>query len=171
MCKNSPNFVAKHFQNQYKNHMTIKSLIDAGVKEEILARLETLTTASKAQWGKMNVAQMFAHCAHPLKLAISSKQHKLTWIGFLIGQFVRKNLYDNKPFARNLPTAPNFKVADQKDFEAEKTALISLINRFVENGYTPLEQKMHPFFGKLTAQQWAISQWKHLDHHLTQFGA
>lgn len=151
--------------------MTVKSLLEAGAKEEILQRLDKLTPSSQAQWGKMNVAQMLAHCSHVLKLAVSSKPHKLTWIGFFLGRFMKKGLYNNKPFSKNLPTAPNFKVVEQKEFEAEKANLISLINKFVENGAAPLNGKMHPIFGKLETEQWAISQWKHLNHHFEQFGA
>jgi hypothetical protein len=29
---------------------------------------------------------------------------------------------------------------------------------------------VHPMFGKMTADQWGRSMWKHLDHHLRQFG-
>ncbi|MFD1127776.1 DUF1569 domain-containing protein [Paenibacillus provencensis] len=28
----------------------------------------------------------------------------------------------------------------------------------------------HPFFGKLTSEEWSIGLYKHLDHHLKEFG-
>jgi hypothetical protein len=149
--------------------MTVKSIFDAGAKEEILQRLEKLTPASKAQWGKMNVSQMFAHCCEVLKLATTSKIFKLSFIGYFM-QFFKSSLYNDKPFARNLPTAPNFKMVEEKEFEPEKIKLISLIHKLVENGESALENKVHPVFGKMTAKQWGISQWKHLNHHFEQFG-
>jgi len=30
---------------------------------------------------------------------------------------------------------------------------------------------VHAFFGSLTGAEWGVSTYKHLDHHLRQFGA
>lgn len=150
--------------------MTVKSMFEAGVKDEILQRLEKLSPTTQAKWGKMNVAQMLAHLTMVLKLAASTKPMKRTWIGFLIGGFFKGQLYNDKPFRQNLPTAPNFKMVAQKDFEAEKEAVRSLIIRIAENGEQALVGKVHPIFGNLTPEQWGISQWKHINHHFEQFG-
>ena len=150
--------------------MTSKSLFDKQVKDEILQRLETLSANSQAQWGKMNVAQMLAHCAEVLKLAATTQPTTRSWMGFLIGGFFKKGLYNDVPISKNLPTAPNFKIVEQKEFEAEKAVVISLIERVSTGGEQAVAGKVHPFFGNLTPEQWGISQWKHLNHHFSQFG-
>jgi len=55
----------------------------------------------------------------------------------------------------------------EKDFEKEKAILIELVNNFAE---TNLQGEQHPVFGKLTKHNWSKATWKHLDHHLRQFG-
>lgn len=46
--------------------MEVKDLFDPAVKQEILDRINKLTPQSQRQWGKMDVAQMLAHCQMPL---------------------------------------------------------------------------------------------------------
>lgn len=48
--------------------------------------------------------------------------------------------------------------------------LMASINRFVTTPPASHSQYSHSFFGKLTSQQWAALIYKHLDHHLRQFG-
>jgi hypothetical protein len=45
-----------------------------------------------------------------------------------------------------------------------------LIDRFTAAGPTGCTTSPHSFFGRLTPEQWAILTFKHLDHHLRQFG-
>jgi hypothetical protein len=115
----------------------------------------------------MDVAQMLAHCQMPLGVAIGRHKLKRNFLLSLIGPFFKSKLYDAKPFKRNLPTDKSFIMADPKDFEKEKKGLISMINDFTEE---KMVDEAHPFFGKLTKEQWSKGTWKHLDHHLAQFG-
>ena len=147
--------------------MELKNLFDPRVKEEIIERINKLSPQSLPQWGKMNVAQMLAH----LQMPIGSAQgiHKLprTLFGRVVGPFAKSVFCGNKPFKRNLPTDPSFVMTNtQKEFEKEKQGLIALIYNFKEEN---IVNKTHPFFGKLTAEQWSLGSWKHLDHHLQQF--
>lgn len=147
--------------------MEVKNLFDPAVKQEVVNRINKLTPQTQRQWGKMDVAQMLAHCQMPLGVAIG--RHKLKRNPFLslIGPFFKKQLFDERPFKRSLPTDKSFIMADPKNFEKEKQALISMINDFNEAN---MVDEKHPFFGRLTKEQWSKGTWKHLDHHLTQFG-
>ena len=147
--------------------MEVKDLFDPSVKQEIIARINKLTPATQRQWGKMDVAQMLAHCQVPMGVAIGHHKLKSNFLLSLIGPLFKSKLYDTKPFKRNLPTDKSFIMADPKDFEKEKQALIAMINQFNESN---MVDEKHPFFGKLTKEQWSKGTWKHLDHHLSQFG-
>jgi hypothetical protein len=46
-----------------------------------------------------------------------------------------------------------------------------LIDRFAAAGPQGCTTHPHAFFGSLTPDEWAILMYKHLDHHLRQFGA
>ncbi|MES2372691.1 MAG: DUF1569 domain-containing protein [Bacteroidota bacterium] len=137
---------------------------------EILTRLNNLQPDSKAFWGKMNVAQMLAHLQAPMEVALADKKLKRTFIGFLFGGIAKKKLLNENPFDKNLPTDASFVRKGEHDFAAEKTKTISLLNRLISGGEAALTELPHPFFGKLTDQNWGVLIWKHFDHHLRQFG-
>ena len=148
--------------------MEIKNLFDASVKQDIINRINKLTRDSKALWGKMTVGQMLAHCQMPIGVAEGTHKLKRTFIGKLLGPLVKSILYNDKPFKRELPTDKSFiMTGTEKEFEKEKSTLLEMINNFTEQN---MVDTPHPFFGKLTNEQWSRGTWKHLDHHLQQFG-
>ena len=148
----------------------MKSLFDAQVTQEMIDRINRLTPDTQPLWGKMTVGQMLAHMQPPLRVALGEETLKKGLMGFLFGRMARKQMVNEKPFGKNLPTAPSFIVREQKDFETEKKKIIDLVQRFSREPREKLDTRVHPFFGKLTADQWNTLHWKHLDHHLRQFG-
>jgi hypothetical protein len=149
--------------------MEIKNLFDAAVKQETIARINKLTPETKSLWGKMNVAQMLAHVQVPVGVAFGTNTVKGNWLMKLILPLFKKNLYDEKPWKQGLPTDKTFVMTGQaRDFEKEKNQLLDMVNRFSE---ITLMGEKHPVFGKLTKEQWSKATWKHIDHHLKQFGA
>ncbi len=147
--------------------MVVKNLFASDAKQFIIERINKLTSESKPLWGKMNVAQMLAHCQMPMGVALGSHKLKGGIILKLIGPFFKKLLFNEKPFKRNLGTDRSFIITDQRKFEEEKQKLVDMINRFTEAN---MVDEPHPFFGKLTKEEWSKGTWKHLDHHLMQFG-
>lgn len=145
-------------------------LFDERESSDIISRINKLTPDSRPHWGKMNVAQMLAHCQVPLLVALGRHTMKRSLVGFLFGKLAKKTVVGDKPFKRNLPTAPSFIVRDEKSFEAEKAKLVTLVQEFTKGGVSGLTKDPHPFFGVMTPEEWNKSQWKHLDHHLQQFG-
>jgi hypothetical protein len=148
--------------------MEIKNLFDSSVKTEIINRLNKLSSQTQNKWGKMNVAQMLAHVQVPMGVALGTHTVKGNWLMKLILPFFKKNLYDEKPWKQGLPTDKTFVMTGQsKDFEKEKGSLLDMINRFTDSN---MINEKHPVFGKLTKEQWSKATWKHIDHHLKQFG-
>ena len=148
--------------------MELKDLFDPGVKKDLLARISKLTPQSQPQWGKMNVAQMLAHLQMPIGNALGVHSLPRTLLGRIVGPLAKPGMYSEKPFKRNLPTDPSFVMTGhEKDFEKEKQGMIAMINDFKEEN---IKNEIHPFFGRLTKQQWGKAMYKHIDHHLQQFG-
>ncbi len=147
----------------------MKNLFDQPAYEEVLQRLNSLSPQSPRQWGKMDAAQMMAHCKEAFKVPLSDKPLSRSPIGLLLGWAFKKKLYNNDPWKKGLPTAPNFIIKDTRNFAEEKAALSSLINRFHSSDPAVIEKIVHPMFGRFTGQQWGCAMYKHLDHHLTQF--
>ena len=103
-------------------------------------------------------------------MAVGELELKRGLIGILFGKLAKKKLAGPKPFDRGLPTAPAFVVRDARVFADERARLTALVARFGAQGPSVLSNEPHPFFGPLTAAEWDLLQWKHLDHHLRQFG-
>lgn len=136
----------------------------------IVSRIEKLTAGAARQWGKMEPAQMLAHCSATVRVAIGDVKLNRLFIGRIIGPFARKNYVGPNPFKHESPTAKEFIISDAREFEKEKQELLGLVKRLHEGGEKNVTTHPHGFFGPLTPQEWGLTQWKHLDHHLRQFG-
>ncbi|MEO5945383.1 MAG: DUF1569 domain-containing protein [Chitinophagaceae bacterium] len=147
--------------------MEIKNLYDDSVKQEIIDRITKLTPASETKWGKMNVSQMLHHCQLPVLAAYGTIKPRGNFFLRLLGPMFKSVLYNENPYKQGLPTDKMYIITDEKDFEKEKTELLNLVEKFSESAVTKLP---HPVFGKLSKEQWSKATWKHLDHHLKQFG-
>lgn len=145
------------------------NLFEPATAAEIISRIEKLEPTSKAQWGKMNVAQMLAHCSGPMQVYFGERKAKRGLMGLLFGKIAFKQLISDKPWRKSLPTAKEFKITGSRNFEEEKNKLLSGVHRFSTEGYT-ITSFIHPFFGKLSSQEYALFNYRHLDHHLQQFG-
>ena len=148
----------------------MKNLFHPSAAVDILSRFEKLQPDSKALWGNMNVAQMLAHIQVPTQVALGDRKLKQSIPGLLFGRIAKKKLLSEKPFPTGLPTDPSFVMKGTYDFHTEKQKALGLLNRLVAGGVAELTQQTHPFFGKMTADEWGILTWKHMDHHLRQFG-
>jgi hypothetical protein len=147
------------------------SLFAAADLEQVLTRLQSIAPGQRPLWGKMSSAQMFAHCRAPLRVATGQQKLRRTLIGWLFGRLAKRSLLRPGPFRKNLPTDRSFLFANANDAQKERAELIAELRRFHAGGPAGLTQEPHPFFGPLTPAEWDLLQWKHLDHHLRQFGA
>ena len=112
----------------------MKNLFDKDTYSEITNRINALTPGSQRLWGKMNVAQMLAHCKEAFKVPLSDKKMPRIFMGLLVGWMIKAKLYNDEPWKKNLPTAPNFIIKDERDFEKEKQELAGMINQFHHAG-------------------------------------
>lgn len=133
-------------------------------------RIEGLSSETQPVWGKMNAAQMVLHCQKPLDVADGKLVLKRSLIGFLFGKMAKNDFLKRDEFKKNLPTAPQFKIGETPEFEKERSVLLELVKKFGTMGPKVIINKKHPFFGTMTDEEWGILQYKHLDHHLKQFG-
>jgi hypothetical protein len=148
----------------------MKSMFEPGTLDEIARRAGSLNAGTRHLWGTMNVAQMLAHCAVTLEVATGEREVPRLLIGRLIGPLFKKRYHDDSEFRRNGPTNPSFVVTDERDFARERERLLRLTREFSEGGEAMCTTRPHSFFGSLTPGEWGKGVYKHLDHHLRQFG-
>ena len=149
----------------------MKTLFQPETVDEVILRLDQLQPASPRQWGKMDVAQMMAHCSAGLDMASGRLNPPRIFIGRLLGPLVKPIYTNDKPFSKNNPTDKKLVISDQRDFHREREQLKLKVRQFHDGGEAQCTQHPHPFFGDLTPQAWSRGMYKHLDHHLRQFGA
>ena len=149
-----------------------KSLFESGCVDELQQRLSRLGPDQPRQWGTMSPAQMLAHCSLGLEMAAGEILPRRALMGRILGPIIKPMaLRDNEPMRRNSPTAKELVIKDDRNFEAERERLSELITRFAATGPAGCTAHPHAFFGSLTPDEWAVLMYKHLDHHLRQFGA
>ena len=149
----------------------MKNLFDPGVIDEIYQRIDTLPSNATPRWGKMNVAQMLAHCIKPLEMSLGDiPVTKSGFVSKLFGRLIKGVITSPKPYKQSLPTDPSYvTLHTEHDFEERRIELKKMLHRFMMD-QNKVPEIPHPFFGKLTKLEWGTSQYKHLDHHLSQFG-
>ena len=152
--------------------MPLPNIFTKEVSDGIITRISNLTPETQRQWGKMDVARMLAHCCVTYEMVYEPDKHPKPnlVIGLILKLFVKRVVTNEKPFKRNNPTGPQFIMKSDKDFETEKRRLIAYIAKTQALGENEFDGKTSASFGVLDKTGWNNMFYKHLDHHLTQFG-
>ncbi len=151
--------------------MALPNIFTRNVSDDVIRRINMLSPQTQANWGKMTVDQMLAHVNVSYEMAFEDKHPKPNFFMRLILKlFVKKTVTGEAPYKRNSQTAPAFLITDERDFEVEKKRLIGFINKTQELGEAHFDGKESLSFGALNKTEWNNMFYKHLDHHLTQFG-
>jgi hypothetical protein len=150
----------------------MKNLYEAATTAEVKRRIAHVSPQSEQQWGIMTPAQATAHCALAMEWAVGDRMPPKMFVGRIIGRVIKPLVFrDDEPIRRNSPTTKDLLVQGDRDLSAERVRLCGLIDRFAAIGPSGCTTHAHSFFGRLTPDEWAILMYKHLDHHLRQFGA
>lgn len=149
----------------------MKSLFQSGCVDEVQQRLSRLRPDQPRQWGTMSSAQMLAHCSLGFEMATGEIRPSRALIGRILGPVIKPMaLREEEPMRRNSPTMKELVIEGDRNFENERKRLSGLIDRFAAAGAAGCTAHPHAFFGSLTPDEWAVLMYKHLDHHLRQFG-
>lgn len=92
-----------------------------------------------------------------------------TWFSRTVVKYVA--LHTSMPWPRGVPTRPE---VDQDhggtkpgDFARDQQTVGELLRRFAASD---LSVARHPVFGAMTRAEWLVWGYRHVDHHLRQFG-
>ena len=145
----------------------MKTFFDPSAQKELQLRIQNLDESLRPAWGKMTAAQMLAHCRVAMQVPVGDLTLKRNALS-LIGWMFKKMMVSDKPFSKNSPTAAEYRMRDEKDFESELKQFQDAFQKLAK-GPDAIQCWKHPFFGKMNAEDWGRVMYKHLDHHLTQF--
>jgi Protein of unknown function (DUF1569) len=146
----------------------MKSIFNPRDHLELHARVQRLKTTSKAQWGSMTPVQMVAHLSDSLRMASGELEVAPKRVPFRYSPLKELVLYV-LPVPRGVPTSPELIARKPDDWSIEVADLREQLNGLVERGPEALAP-VHPAFGKMSAKQWGVLIYRHMDHHLRQFG-
>lgn len=150
--------------------MLKNSLWNTSDQSDLKYRLSKLNKDSKRQWGTMNVGQMLRHMDIAYKNAIGEifvPKQSMAVIASIPP--VRWLFIYMLPFQKNLPTAKEYIASPNIDFGAAYDTFLNTYEKITKDLET-IKFVEHPIFGKLSHQDWGALLYKHLDHHLKQFG-
>lgn len=149
-----------------------KSLLRSEDLQELKERIFELSEASERKWGRMNAAQMLCHCNKILE--VSAGKIILPKINFFLRIIGVTAKFEMKIFLNGIPpNMPTFKkliVKENCNFEESRKQLLKNLDEFVLLSNTGKLPKKHELFGKMTKKDWGFLEYKHLNHHLKQFG-
>jgi hypothetical protein len=151
--------------------MALPNIFTEEVSENVIQRINNLSNNTNPNWGKMSVDQMLAHCNVTYEMAYENIHAKPNaFMKFILKMLVKNAVVSEKPYAKNSKTAPQFIMTESKNFDLEKKRLIDYITKTQQLGENHFDNKESHSFGILNKTEWNNMFYKHLDHHLTQFG-
>jgi len=147
------------------------NIFEQETASKIINRIEKLHSHSANKWGKMNPGQMLAHCNVTYEMVYENMHTKPNaFLKFILKKLVKNKVVSDKPYPNNGQTAPQFIIKGEKNFAKEKQRLITYIERTQNLGEQYFDGKESHSFGDLSLKEWNNMFYKHLNHHLTQFG-
>lgn len=149
----------------------MKSVFNPADVASLIKRIEKLHPHSQPRWGRMNAAQMLAHCNVTYEMVYDDKHAEPNiFLRLFLRIFVKNTVVSEAPYQKNLQTAPAFLIREDKKFVVERKRLITYIQKTLDLGGAYFDGKKSLSFGQLTEAEWNNMFYKHLDHHLNQFG-
>jgi hypothetical protein len=149
----------------------MKSMWDANATLEMRDRLARLTPERTGGWGRMTAPEMVCHLAESLKMAIGELHVAPKNVPIRYPPLKQLVVY-LAPFPKNVPTAPELLARPPREWRADVADLQALVDRFSARGRDARAAwPAHPAFGRLSRRAWGVLVYRHMDHHLRQFGA
>lgn len=149
----------------------MQTIYDKHTREELIKRINLLNEKSERLWGKMTVRQMIEHCLLNDEMNFGKMNLKQVFIGRLFGNMALKSfLKDDKPIKHNVGTLPELKITEniKEDLQSLKEQWVESIQKYADLDEN--HEYIHSFFGKINREQTGLMAYKHIDHHLRQFG-
>jgi Protein of unknown function (DUF1569) len=146
------------------------SILNESDRAAICTRVGSLSASSAARWGRMSVTEMLQHLRLSAQMTVGElavpSANKRVFQVFPLKHLILYVL----PFPKGAPTAPELLPDAAVSFEAERAAVLALLDR-IAGGPQEGTGPAHPLFGPLSWREWGAATYKHVDHHLKQFGA
>jgi len=150
--------------------MLRRNLYDTETHREILARIAKLGPDTRPSWGVMTPGQMCAHCAEVLEVSEGKALVGTPWFVRAFRGLIKRLVLSDRPYPRGSRTHPQYVAPAGVEFEPQRDRLVVAVNAMFVAGREGAGRSVHPLFGRMSAEEKGWAAYKHLDHHLRQFG-
>jgi Protein of unknown function (DUF1569) len=118
----------------------------------------------------MEPAQLLPHLASGLRMALGERKVEAPPHGRLRCVVWRYLAVHRLPWPEGkIQSPPGAFSTPSLGWERDRQAVVELIERFADAAPSTLGTT-HPTFGSMRPRDWDVLQYRHLDHHLRQFG-
>ncbi len=148
--------------------MSYPSIRDDGVHENIVRRIEVVSPESERKWGVMDHSQLLVHLADGVRLCLDGAKSPPAG-PFRFGPLRYFTLHVVKWPEAKIQAPPGAFQRPATTWEEDKATLLSLLDQYMATSPKNLGTQ-HPAFGKMKPRDWGVFMYRHLDHHLRQFG-
>jgi hypothetical protein len=146
----------------------VKLLWENAAREEIVGRIHALSADRRPGWGKLNASRMLAHISDQLRMALGDVSAR-RGAGVLSVWPVNYLMIYVVPWPKGSKGPAEAFTTKPATWDADMDTLLTLVQRFCDKRELQTWPE-HPLFGKLSGKDWAALSYKHLSHHLRQFG-
>jgi hypothetical protein len=147
----------------------MKSIWQDKSRQELNERLRALVWNNPAQWGKFTAPKMVCHLADSLRMAIGELAVEPKRLPIRYPPLKQLIIYV-APFPKGARTAPELLTREPREWSSDVADVQALLNRAAKTTATDAWPE-HPAFGALSKRAWGVLIYRHMDHHLKQFGA
>lgn len=147
--------------------MAVRTLCSNEDRSAIVQRLRSVRLDAKPAWGSLDAPRMLCHVADQMRVALGDVPTKPVH-NFASRTLVKAIVVNTglQPPRGKIKTSPEMLKSEPTSWEADLAACVELAERVGRGTATAV----HPTFGPLSPPEWGRLCWKHLDHHLLQFG-
>ena len=147
----------------------MKSIWQDEARRELTDRIGAVTADRRAEWGTFSAPKMVCHLADSLKMAMGDLKVAPKWLPIRFTPLKQLIIFA-APFPKGTPTAPELLVRQPREWASDVSEVQDLLAR-AGSARTTDAWPAHPAFGKLSKRAWGVLIYRHMDHHLRQFGA
>jgi hypothetical protein len=150
--------------------VNVGTLFDLRDRAAVLGRIARLTPDRRPRWGRFTAPEMVCHVSCGLRQGLREldagppsgplSSTPLNWLVIHVLPWPKGKAQSPPEFLATRPTG----------WEADVSALTDLVERFAARGPNA-DWPPSRVFGRISGRSWGVLQYKHLDHHLRQFGA
>jgi hypothetical protein len=146
----------------------MRSIWQIDRRRELIDRIGALAWDRRAEWGRFTASKMVCHLADSLRMAMGDLKVAPKHLPIRYPPLKQLIIFV-APFPKGAPTAPELLAREPREWADDVADLQALLARASAISDTKAWPE-HPAFGRLSHRAWGVLIYRHMDHHLRQFG-